>query len=77
VQELESENARLRGGSGGLAAALEQRATAAVAVAPGEAPGSTTITTEASQLEGIGGGKSRHWIRWRAAARAFVQQLGA
>ena len=49
VQELESENARLRGGSGGLAAALEQRATAAVAVAPGEAPGSTTITTEASR----------------------------
>jgi hypothetical protein len=66
VQELESENARLRGSSGGLAAALEQRATAAVAVAPGEAPGSTTITTEASQLEGIGGGKSRHWITWRA-----------
>jgi hypothetical protein len=67
VQELESENARLRGGNGGLAAALEQRATAAVAVAPGEEPGSSTITTEASLLEGIGGGKSRHWISWRAA----------
>jgi hypothetical protein len=66
VQELERENARLRGETGGLAAALEQRATAAVAVAPGAEPGSTTITTEASRLEGIGGGKSRHWITWRA-----------
>src|SRR5262245_39767020 len=71
VQELERENARLRGdASHGLSAALEQRATAAVAVAPGETPGTTSISTEASRLEGIGGGKSRHGITWRAEPRA-------
>ncbi len=71
VQELERENARLRGdASHGLSAALEQRATAAVAVAPGAAPGTTSITTEASRLEGIGGGKSRHWISWRGERAA-------
>jgi len=71
VQELERENARLRGdATHGLSAALEQRATAAVAVAPGETPGTTSISTEASRLEGIGGGKSRHWITWRAERTA-------
>jgi len=71
VQELERENARLRGdASRGPSAALEQRATAAIAVAPGETPGATSISTEASRLEGIGGGKSRHWITWRAERAA-------
>src|SRR5262249_9605029 len=64
VQQLESENARLRGETGGLAAALEQRATAAVAVAPGPAPGSTTTTTEAEMVtwgrDATGRGASEH-----------------
>src|SRR5262249_1848612 len=71
VQELEGENTRLRGdASRGLSAALEQRATAAVAVAPGETPGATNISTEASRLEGIGGGKSRPRVTWRAGGGA-------
>src|SRR5262249_60625309 len=71
VQELERENARLRGdASRGLSAALEQRATAAIAVAPGETPGATSISTEASRPQGIGGREARPRVTWRAGGGA-------
>jgi hypothetical protein len=70
VRELEAENASLRGGGNsgdrGLISALQQRATEAVVVTPAEQPGATRVETEPSRLEGLGGGKSRHWIIWRA-----------
>jgi hypothetical protein len=70
VRELEAENAQLRGqreqGAGGLAAALEERATEAVTITPGTEPGTDRVETESSRLEGLGGGKGRHWITWRA-----------
>ena len=47
-------------------AALENRATEAVVVSPGEEPGASRVETEPSRLEGLGGGKSRHWLIWRA-----------
>jgi len=79
VRTLESENARLRGqasappapapaasDNSGLAAALEQRANEAVTVSPAAEPGTSLVATEASRLEGLQGGRSRHWITWRA-----------
>jgi len=70
VRDLESENAALRSatrpGDRGLVAALEDRASEAVVVSPGEEPGESRVETEPSRLEGLGGGKSRHWLIWRA-----------
>src|SRR5262245_156666 len=70
VKDLEAENATLRGGGApsdrGLLTALQQRASDAVVETPGEAGAATKVETEPSRLEGIGGGKSRHWIVWRA-----------
>jgi hypothetical protein len=79
VRSLEAENARLRGqasappapapaasDNGGLAAALEQRANESVSVSPSAEPGASVVATEASRLEGLKGGRSRHWITWRA-----------
>jgi hypothetical protein len=79
VRTLEAENARLRGqaasvtrpapgpsDNSGLAAALEQRANEAVSVSPAAEPGASVVATEASRLEGLQGGRSRHWITWRA-----------
>jgi hypothetical protein len=53
-------------GNSGLAAALEQRANEAVTVSPAAEPGASVVATEASRLEGLQGGRSRHWITWRA-----------
>src|SRR4029453_13625296 len=70
VRDLEAENAPLRGGASagapGLVAALQKRATDAVVVTPSEQPGASKVETEPSRLEGLGSGKSRHWIIWRA-----------
>jgi hypothetical protein len=70
VRDLEAENATLRGvtrpSDRGLIAALEERATGAVVVSPGEQPGASRVETEPSRLEGLGSGKSRHWLIWRA-----------
>jgi len=77
VRSLEAENARLRGqaasaarpaptDNSGLAAALEQRANESVSVSPAPEPGASVVATEASRLEGLQGGRSRHWITWRA-----------
>jgi len=77
VRALEAENARLRGqasappapaasDNSGLAAALEQRANEAVSVSPSAESGASVVATEASRLEGLQGGRSRHWITWRA-----------
>jgi hypothetical protein len=70
VRDLEAENTSLRGsgnpGDRGLVAALQERATDAVVVTPGEQPGASKVETEPSRLEGLGSGKSRHWIIWRA-----------
>jgi hypothetical protein len=77
VRTLETENARLRGqanaapapaasDNSGLAAALEQRANEAVTVSPATEPGGSVIATDPSRLEGLQGGRSRHWISWRA-----------
>jgi hypothetical protein len=37
-----------------------------VVVSPGEQPGASRVETEPSRLEGLGSGKSRHWLIWRA-----------
>jgi len=79
VRSLEADNARLRGqasappapapaasDNSGLAAALEQRANESVSVSPSAEPGASVVATEASRLEGLQGGRSRHWITWRA-----------
>ena len=70
IRDLEAENATLRGatsaGDRGLVAALQEHATEAVLVTPGEQPGASKVETEPSRLEGLGSGKSRHWIIWRA-----------
>jgi len=79
VRTLEAENARLRGqasvapvpapaasDNSGLAAALEQRANESVSVSPSPESGASVVATEASRLEGLQGGRSRHWITWRA-----------
>lgn len=77
VRSLEAENARLRGqaasatrpaptDNSGLAAALEQRANESVTVSPAREPGTSVIATDPSRLEGLQGGRSRHWITWRA-----------
>src|SRR5262245_23119283 len=67
VQDLEAENASLRKaeppGARGLTAALETRATEAVTISPGEQPGSEVVETKLSRLEGMGGGRGRHWVR--------------
>lgn len=34
-------------------------------VSPGEELGSSRVETEPSRLEGMGGGKGRHWLIWR------------
>jgi hypothetical protein len=77
VRDLEAENARLRGstnpGDSGLVTALQQRATGAVVVTPAEQPGTSKVETEPSRLEGLGGGKGRHWIIWRAQRPASGQ----
>jgi hypothetical protein len=69
VRDLEAENAKLRGatnpGDRGLIAALEERASEVVTVSPGQEPGSSRVETEPSRLEGMGGGKGRHWLIWR------------
>ncbi len=83
VQDLEAENAALRGGANAgdraLVAALEEKATDAVVVTPGEQPGASKVETEPSRLVGLGGGKGRHWIIWRgqrpAAGRADAASL--
>lgn len=81
VRDLESENASLRGatkpGDRGLIAALEERASEVVTVSPGEAPGSSQVETEPSRLEGMGGGKGRHWLIWRAQRPAGGGRPGA
>jgi hypothetical protein len=37
-----------------------------VSVSPSAEPGASVVATEASRLEGLQGGRSRHWITWRA-----------
>lgn len=70
VRDLEAENVTLRGatnpGDRGLVAALQDNAVEAVVVTPGAQPGASKVETEPSRLEGLGSGKSRHWIIWRA-----------
>ena len=37
-----------------------------MSVSPSAESGASVVATEASRLEGLQGGRSRHWITWRA-----------
>jgi hypothetical protein len=48
-----------------------------VTVSPGEEPGSSRVETEPSRLEGMGGGKGRHWLIWRGQRPAGGARPGS